>query len=76
MKIVVKHVDNIENKLTTSETLIPQYLVYVMTDDNISISCNICNGDEKKEEVLNKNLTLPVHEVSYEEFKNNNLKHN
>lgn len=88
MKIVVKHVDNLKSSLIKTRDSIPQYLVYLMTEDNITISCDIANGEEDKMKAVNwlqiknhldngtigKEFTLPVHDVSYKEFKNNVLR--
>lgn len=76
MKIVVKHVDNLKSSLIKGKNTIPEYLVYTMTDDNIPITCANVVGDKWKDaaikvQQLNYDFTLPVHEVSYNEFKNN-----
>lgn len=78
MKIVVKHVDNLKSSLIKSKVT-PQYLVYQMTEDNVTINCDIVNGDIEKNKVINKlqsnvGFTLPVYEVTYDEFKNNVLR--
>lgn len=88
MKIVVKHVDNLKSSLIKTREGIPQYLVYKMTEDNIPISCEIANGELEKTKAVSwiqiqnhldngtsgKEFTLPVYEVSYDEFKNNVLR--
>ena len=77
MKIVIKHVDNLVSTFK-STTVTPQYLIYLMTEDGIKISCDIANGNKEKNKVSNqlisqnKNFTLPIHEISYEEFKSYN----
>ena len=82
MRIVVKHVDNLKSSLIKTKEVIPQYLVYKMTEDNISVSCEIANGEYEKNKAINwvqiehrigkpENFTLPVCEVTYEEYKNN-----
>lgn len=86
MKIVVKHIDNLKSSLIKTREHIPQYLVYKMTDENIPITCVIANGDEIKDREVSwiqiahqldcaeKNFTLPVHNVSFKEYKNNVLR--
>lgn len=87
MKIVVKHVDNLKSSLIKSKVT-PQYLVYQMTEDNTPISCEIANGEWEKTKAVSwlqiqnhlkngtsgKEFTLPVYEVTYDEFKNNVLR--
>ena len=78
MKIVIKHVDNLNSTMSPTRENIPQYLVYLMTNDNIAISCDIVNGRTAKSKMVDNlqvknNFTLPVLEVSYNEFKNNVL---
>ncbi len=84
MKIVVKHVDNLKSSLIKTKVT-PQYLVYKMTEDNIPISCEIADGEWEKTKAVNwiqiehridkpENFTLPVYEVTYDEFKNNVLR--
>ena len=87
MKIVVKHIDNLKSSLIETRDEVPQYLVYLMTDDDTSVSCDIVNGEEEKSLKVNwlqienhlkngtsgKEFTLPIYEVSYEDFKNNIL---
>jgi len=86
MKIVVKHVDNLKSSLIKTKEPIPQYLVYLMTEDNIPINCDIANGEHSKNSIIDnliiqeniknygKKNILPVYEVSYNEFKNNVLR--
>jgi hypothetical protein len=79
MKIVVKHIDNLQSVNYPDRQLIPQYLVYTMTDDNTPISCTVINGDESKDILIevtklqhlltkpNDDFTLVVEYVSYED---------
>lgn len=69
MKILVKHIKNIDNGKT------PQFLVYLMTIDNVAVSCSIADGESAKDKVIdeinnryknNKNgFTLEVKTISY-----------
>jgi hypothetical protein len=79
MKIVVKHVDNLQSINYPERPLIPQYLIYTMTDDNTLISCTVANGDESKDIFIevkklqhlltkpNDDFTLVVEYISYED---------
>lgn len=79
MKIVVKHIDNLQSINYPDRALIPQYLVYVMTDANTPISCAVVNGDEAKDTLIevtklqhlitkpNDDFTLVVEYISYED---------
>jgi len=75
MKIVIKHIDNLRSSINNKDT-IPEYLVYVMTNDDIAVSCiNTC-GDifmnaAVKDSQAKYGNDLPVHIISYEEHQNN-----
>jgi len=78
MKIVVKHVDNLNSSLIKTREEVPQYLVYLMTDDNISISCDITNGNIDKLKLINNlqsgySEQLLIEEITLDVFKNNVL---
>jgi hypothetical protein len=75
MKVVVKHIDNLKSSLFPNKVT-PVYLIYLLTEDNIAVSCEEVIGEHERGKYLreNFNLTLPVFEVTYEEFKNNVLR--
>lgn len=74
MKIVIKHIDNLKSSLVGNKIDVPQYLVYLMTEDNVSITCEIVNGNDRKVNLVNKinekyDYKLNIFEISHREFK-------
>lgn len=69
MKIVVKHVDNLKSSYNAEKEMVPEYLVYLMTEDNVPISCEQCYGDEAKDTaVMLHRVDYQWHPSDYQEY--------
>lgn len=89
MKILVKESDRLRGTIKP-DTIISEYLIYLMVDDNTPVECHIAYGEDERDTWLNiiqathavsKDLTIPIEHVSFGEFKeqmfwNNNFQTN
>jgi CRISPR/Cas system CMR-associated protein Cmr3 (group 5 of RAMP superfamily) len=77
MKIVVKE-SKVEIPVNEEKSPVNEYLVYLMTDDNVSVKCKIAYTEEDMNDVVEgyrevEGLTIPIERVSFSEFNNKEL---
>jgi hypothetical protein len=90
MKIVVKECDKYHSQLN-SDKEVSEYLVYLMTDDNKSVECQVVVGEEEKKRVISEyqiwesikdrlhgesDRINSISEVSFEDFRSTIIRNN